>query len=145
MALENVELFGGPTTKAQTPRMSARALKVVKFASGSALLPVGTPVVYDTSANTWKPYVQAGANETNVIRAFLYERPLQLSGTGEQLGVVLIRGEVYAPDVNTAATRAVMGGSPSAANVDTALRTNNAAGPTLRELGIDIRGLTQVR
>lgn len=145
MALEKIELFGGPATKPVTPRLNASRLKVVVLAVGSALLPVGTPIAYDTSTNTWKPYVQGGMNESNVIRAFIYERPVQLSGTGEQHGVALIGGEVYASDVNTAAIRAVLGGSPSEANIQTALRTNNGAGPTLRELNIDVRGLSQIR
>jgi hypothetical protein len=68
--------------------------------------------------------VDAGASldETNLIRGFVYEKPVQLDDTDDVLGVIVVRGEVYESDVNTAAIRAVLRGSPSDAEVKAALQ-----------------------
>lgn len=141
MALQNRELYGGPTDIAQTPRMHAKHLQVVKMAAGTALLPVGTPLVRNSSTGFWEPFTQGGTNDTATIRAFVYESTVQLLAGGEVLALALTHGEVYEADVNTAAIRAVLGGSASEANVQTALASGT---PTLRELGIVVRGLTTV-
>lgn len=81
-------------------------------------------------------------NDTSTIRAFVYEGDgQQLVAGGESLGVVMFRGEVYRHDVNTATIRAVLVGSPSEAELDAALVGGR---PTLRELGIDVRGVAGV-
>jgi len=51
----------------------------------------------------------------------------------------MLEGEIHRDDVNTAAIRAVLGGSASEANVDTALKAQ-----TLRDAGITVRGLAGV-
>lgn len=141
MALQTRELFAGPTNVDRKPRMHAERLMVVKLAAGTALLPVGTPLAKNSSTGFWVPFTQGGMNDTANIRAFVYEQEAQLLAGGEVLAVALVEGEVYEADVNTAAIRAVLGGAPSEANVQTAL----AAGtPTLRELGILVRGLTTI-
>lgn len=141
MALQNRELFAGPSTVPVKPRMHAEKVAVLKLAAGTALLPVGTPLAKNSSTGFWVPFVQGGMNDTANIRAFVYDAEVQLLAGGEVLAVALVEGEVYEPDVNTAAIRAVLGGSPSQANVQTAL----AAGtPTLRELGIYVRALGTV-
>lgn len=141
MALQSRELFAGPTSIPVKPRMHAEKVAVLKLAAGSALLPLGTPLAKNSSTGFWVPFVQGGMNDTANIRAFVYDAPVQLNASGEVLAVALVTGEVYEADVNTAEIRAVLGGSPSEANVQTAL----AAGtPTLRELGIFVRGLGTV-
>lgn len=142
MALQPRELFAGPTIVPVKPRMSAKRLKVVKMAAGTALLPLGTPLAYNSSTDFWEPYTQAGTNDTGTIRAFVYETEIQLEAGGEVLGIGMIEGEAYEADVNTAAIRAVLGGSPTEGNIQTALATGT---PSLRELGIVIRGLGTVR
>lgn len=141
MAIQPESLFAGPTNLPVKPRMHAKKVSVVQMASGSALLPLGTPVARNSSTGFWVPFTQGGMNDTATIRAFVYEQPVQLSGSGEVHAVVLMEGEVYEADVNTAAIRAVLGGSPSEANVQTALAGGT---PTLRELGILVRGLNTV-
>lgn len=138
MALQTRELWAGPTNVPVTPRMTANKVAVVKLAAGTALLPQGTPLARNSSTGFWVPFTQGGMNDTATIRAFVYDAPIQLVSGGEVLGVVLTDGEVYEADVNTAAIRAVLGGSPSEANVQTALAGGT---PTLRELGIFVRGL----
>lgn len=73
-------------------------------------------------------------NETNVIRGFVYDAEVQLSGTGEVHGLALILGEVYSSDVNTVAIRAVLGGSPSAGEINTALAALDPARILVRGL-----------
>ena len=138
MTLQSRELFAGPSVVPVKPRMHAKSLMVLKLASGSSLLPVGTPLAKNSSTGFWVPFTQGGMNDTANIRAFVYEQDVQLNGSGEVLAVCLIEGEVYEADVNTAAIRAVLLGSPSQGNVQTALV---AGTPTLRELGIIVRGL----
>jgi hypothetical protein len=141
MALQTHELFAGPTSVPVKPRMGAQDVKVLKLAAGTALLPLGTPLAYNTSTGFWVPFVHGGMNGENIIRAFVYEEPVQLLAGGEVFAVALWRGYVYEADVNTAAIRAVLGGSPSEANVQTALTGGT---PSLRELGIDVLGLAGV-
>jgi hypothetical protein len=59
---------------------------------------------------------------TNLIRGFVYESTVQLDDTDDVLGIVMVRGEAYEADVNTAAIRAVLGGSPSDGELQAALR-----------------------
>ncbi len=141
MALVNRELFSGPEDIPQTPRMHASKVHVAKLAAGTALLPLGTPVARNSSTGFWVPFVQGGMNDTATIRGFIYDTPAQLAAGGEVLAIVLVEGEVYEADVNTAAIRAVLGGSASEANVQTALAGGT---PTLRQLGIFVRGLNTV-
>lgn len=141
MALQTRELFAGPTNVPVTPRMTANRVAVVKLAAGTALLPVGTPLARNSSTGFWVPFVQGGMNDTATIRAFVYDTPVQLLAGGEVMGIALVDGEVYEADVNTAAIRAVLGGSASEANVQTALAGGT---PSLRELGIYVRGLGTV-
>lgn len=79
-------------------------------------------------------------NGENEIRGFLYTMEgVVTSATEEVQATIMIDGEVHRDDVNTATLRALMGGSPSEAEVDAALRSQE-----LRKLGLNIRGLTQV-
>lgn len=101
----------------------------------------GAPVVdLDVSDLTGNAHVLAATdagtalNETNVIRGFVYDAEVQLSGTGEVHGLALILGEVYSADVNTAAIRAVLSGSPSAGEINTALAALDPARILVRGL-----------
>ena len=76
---------------------------------------------------------------SEVIAGFVAHDNVQLDDTYEVLGVVMLRGEVHRDDINTAAIRALLDGSPSENELDTALRA-----ASLREKGIDVRGLSAV-
>lgn len=75
-------------------------------------------------ANLVLATVDAGTalNGTNLIRGFVYSQPIQLDSMDDVMGVVAVRGEAVAADVNTAAIRAVLRGSPSEGEVETALK-----------------------
>lgn len=143
MALKKTELFG-QATKAVNPRLAPydRGLKVIRILAraGSPLLLKGLAMAQHDTTGVWEPYSQGGLNDLGTMRAFLYE-DVQADATDDVLGVAMIRGELHRDDVNTAALRAQMTGAPSEANIDAALRGGT---PTLRELGLDVRGLTQV-
>jgi hypothetical protein len=77
---------------------------------------------------------------TAEIRSILYTMEgVQTSATEEVQAVAMVNGEAHRDDINTAALRALLGGSPSEAELDTALRSQK-----LREINLDIRGLTLV-
>lgn len=79
-------------------------------------------------------------NGTDQIRGVLYTMEgVQTSATEEVQAVIMIEGELHRDDVNTAALRALMGGSPSEGEVDTALRSQK-----LRDLSLHVRGLSGV-
>lgn len=106
-------------------------------------LPIGTPIAYDTSATQWCVYEDGGSNGRGTIVGFVYGAPQSDDETDDVLIDILIRGQVHRDDVNTAAIRALLGGSggTSEAELDAALRGGT---PSLRELGIDVVGLTKV-
>lgn len=85
---------------------------------------------------------QAGTqlNGTDEIRGVLYTMEgVVTSATEEVQATIMIEGELHRDDVNTAALRALMGGSPSEAEVDTALRDQKVRG-----LSLHVRGLSNV-
>ena len=90
------------------------------------------PVAFDTVANKWKIWASGGANGTGTIKGFIYQPELQIDAANDVLGIVLIRGTVHYDDI-------VLPAGETAPNLKTALRSG------LRELGIDIQGLDQVR
>jgi len=75
----------------------------------------------------------------NVIAGFVAHDPVQLDDADEVLGVVMLEGEVHAADINTAAIRAVLQGSPSENELNTALKA-----ASLRMKGLHVRGLADV-
>lgn len=77
-------------------------------------------------------------DEADVIAGFVHVEAVQLDDTDDVLGRVLVRGEVYEADVNTAAIRSVLRGSPSDGEVQTALRAPRLAAKIL------VRGLSGV-
>lgn len=72
---------------------------------------------------------------SNLIRGFVYESTVQLDASDDVLAPVMVRGEAYEADVNTTAIRAVLGGSPSDGEIQTALKDSGLADRIL------IRGL----
>ena len=144
MALGANELFAS-ASRAAHPRLEALATKVVHVednaGSVAVLLPIGTPLAYDTSTSQWCVYEDAGANGRGTIRGFVYGVAQSDDETDDTLMVVLYRGRVYRDDVNTAAIRAVLGGAggTSEAELDIALKVRG-----LRDMGIDVVGLAGV-
>lgn len=111
------------------------------------------------SENAGAPSVQIDTSDLsgNAHTLAATDAGTQLYGTNEIVGIVAdvdgvatsASGEVqfllgyevefHRDDINTATIRAVLGGSPSANELDTALRS-----PELRKLGIRVRGLSGV-
>lgn len=139
MALNARELRS-EASRAAYPRVHVAhdgGARTKKFAAaaGAPLLSVLTPVSYDTSVNHWKVWASGGANGIGTIRGFTYPDKIQLSATEEVHGVVLLKGRVQYADI-------VLPAGQTADDLKTALR---AGTPTLRELGLDVVGLEQIR
>ena len=149
MALKPTELLSSKDV-AKQPRLvpdSNGGAKRVRLAAsaGAELLPVGTPIAYNTMTNIWERWNSAGANGTDEIAGFVLEKNpneegVQLDASDDVLAQSLHQGTVYRDDVNTAEIRAVLPGPPTEGAMDTALR--NAE---LRKDGLIVRGLTGVR
>lgn len=146
MALQANELYSENTRGDQLRLFPAPAgIKPKDFAavSGGATLVQGVPVAFNTSTSLWGVWTQGGTNGTNVISGILMEG-ITLDDSGgtdlEVLGNVMILGELHRDDINTAAIRALCGGSPSEANLDAAL-----AAATMREKGLIVEGLAGVQ
>jgi hypothetical protein len=106
----------------------------------------GAPVVeVDVDDLTGNAHVLAQSdagtalNDSNVIRGFIAHDSVTLSATGEVQGVVALAGEIHRDDVNTAAMRALLEGSPSEAELDIALRAIEQS-----SLDFYVRGLADV-
>lgn len=79
-------------------------------------------------------------NGENEVRGVLYTMEGVVTSASEEVqAVIMIEGELHRDDVNTTALRALMGGSPSEAEVDTALQSQ-----ALRALSLHVRGLSNV-
>ena len=76
---------------------------------------------------------------TNKIRGIVFEDSIQIHASDEVLGVIMVKGEVESDDVNTAAVRALLRGTPSSAELLIAL-----GDPELKDAGIMVRGLSTV-
>ena len=102
--------------------------KAFDAVTGGLTIPAQTPVlvVHNTSTGFWELYTQGGANGTALIKGFLYEHEettLDDAGVGntETLLNVMFAGTIHRDDINTAAILALLGGSPTEGNLDTAL------------------------
>jgi hypothetical protein len=142
MALGSNELFSSASRGAH-PRLNATRTKVVRLEDNAGAAPVtlvvGTPLAFDTSTSQWCVYEQGGSNGRGTIRGFIYGTDQADDDTDDVLVVVLYEGEVHRDDINTSTIRALLGGSPSEANIDAALRVRG-----LRDMGIHVVGLTAV-
>ncbi len=76
-------------------------------------------------------------NGADEVRGVLYTmEDVVTSATEEVLVTVMIEGQLHRDDVNTTAMRALMGGAPSEAEVDSALRDQKVRGLSLHVLGL---------
>lgn len=127
--------------KRMTPKEGGgTAVGVLAPQTGAPLLPEGTPLAWDTSASKWTVFTQGGSNGTNLIKAFVGDSGGVQSHATDDVQVLLFKaGTVHRDDVNTAAILAVLGGSASEANVDTALQAHS-----VRQVGIDVQGLAGI-
>jgi hypothetical protein len=142
MALETNELYSSNTAEDQLrlfPADHGIMPKTFDAVAGGASLVQGVPVSFNTSTSLWEVFTQGGTNGTNVISGILME-PITLDDSGgddnEVLGNVMILGVMHRDDINTAAIRALCGGSPTEGNLDTAL-----GAATMREKGLIVEGL----
>lgn len=86
--------------------------------------------------------VDAGTalNHTHEIRAFIYDKNgVTLDASDDVQGLIMLRGSVHRDAVNTTAMLAILDGSPSEAELDTALQSQK-----VRDLGIAVTGLAGV-
>jgi len=153
MALKITELFQTESHPVADGTHCTRS-RTVQFATGSGDLPRNCPVVFDDTALMWKPLAHNGAAATGSIRGFVWPEAITLDGSDEVLGVIMVEGEMNYGDCSTAAIRTACG-SISEANLKTALRNGQehdvlGAGdpikdqPSLRELGINVTGVTLI-
>jgi hypothetical protein len=135
MVLQNTELVGTPVTSAAMKRFYPTELRSGKFAAigGAPVIAKGTPLAFDTTADTWKVWATGGANGVGTIRGFAWPDDIQSHATGEVLGVIMKQGIVHFDDI------IVTGGT--LAQLKTAIQDGS---PSLRELGISVEGLAQV-
>lgn len=132
MALQPNELFTSNTEPAKL-RIFSESTQPKTFAAGAVTLAKGSPIAFDTVAKTWKVWANAGANETNLIRGFVWPDAVKLEAGGEVLGQVLMAGRVHAGDVPLPA-------GETQPNLDAALQSG------VRErTGIIIEGLAEFR
>lgn len=126
---------GGPAIQIEKNKVGTLAAQ-----TGAPLLPRATPLAWDTAAGMWTVFTQGGSNGTDAIRGFVDDDDgVQSHGANEVQVLVALEGDLSRDAINTTAIRAVLGGSPTEANVDTALRAS-----LLRELGFQIKDLSGV-
>lgn len=132
MALGPNELFTSNTEAAKL-RIFSTSTQPKTFATGAVTLAKGSPVAFDTVSKTWKIWANAGGDETNLIRAFIWPDDVKLDAADEVLGQVLMAGRVHAGDV-------VLPAGETQPNLDAALQAG------VRErTGIIIEGLAEFR
>ena len=110
------------------------SVKPKTFAAGTALLKQGAPVAFNTSTTHWEEWDGNGLNNTDIIEGFLYE-DVQLVAGSEVLGQVMLQGSIHFDDIVL----------PSGEVDDVLLKAACRVGSSLREKGITIAGLDQVR
>lgn len=98
MALQPNELFTSNTEAAKL-RIFSTSTQPKGFAAGAVTLAKGIPVAFDTVAAFWKVWANAGGNETNLIRGFVWADDIVLAAGGEVIGNVMLAGRIHAADV----------------------------------------------
>lgn len=81
---------------------------------------------------------QVDGNGVDVIRGFVWPDPIVLDATNDVQGVVMLEGTIHYDDI-------VLPSGESAATLKTYLRSETVSGPGVRQLGLKIEGLSQVR
>jgi|TARA_Y100000296_G_scaffold86150_1_gene124875 hypothetical protein len=130
MAIQTNEYVSSATIAAH-PSIEPQTVQPKKFAAGTALLKVGTPVAFDTATDNWKVWDFDGTNGNDTISGIVFPEDIQLLAGGEVIGPVMLQGKI-------AYTSVTLPSPETEANMKTALRT----GP--RALGIIVSGLDQV-
>ena len=136
MTLDANELFKSTTYAAKLRFYPApQAIKPRKFKNVALgpTLAVGTPVAYDTSTNNWVVWAQAGTNEANLIKGFVWPDPIVLHATNEMIGNVMIMGSLHRADV-------VLPVGETSGNLDAALQDK-----IIKEQGFIVEGLPKTR
>lgn len=133
MALKKTELFNS-TSRAATLRFvpANDAIQPKEFATGSTTLVPGLPVARNSSTGKWVVWANAGANETNIIRGFIWPDDVVLDASDEVLGNLMLGGTLHRDDV-------VIPGGETQGNLDIALASG------LRERGFIVQGLETFR
>jgi len=140
MALETNELLTSvdrtsyPRIQPYTGGVRSKKLAGIVAAAGT-VLPVGTPMAFDSVTGNFKPYALGAFNGGDAIRAFVYPNEITLAdpaGVEEVLGNLMFRGEIHYSDV--ALPLGQLQASLDAALLD----------PTLRDHGLDVQGLPDV-
>lgn len=134
MALGDNELFSSNTEAAKLRVFPEGATQPKTFAVGAVTILKGTPVAFDSVAETWKVFADAGAaTETDLIRGFVWPDDIVLDAGDEVLGQVMLRGRIHRDDVQLPA-------GETQANVDAAMAVG------LRDrTGIIVEGLEKFR
>ena len=140
MALDPREVYNS-TTQAAARRIYPTALHVKEFAAGTGTLLPGTVVAYNTSTNKWVPWVNGGGNDTGTPRGIVWPEAIVLKAGNEVNGVVMMQGRAHASDLLDQATGDFSTNLRDAVRAVTPLTSTN----TLREKGILLDGLTQIR
>lgn len=105
--------------------------------AGGVTLPRGTPMAYDDAANYWVAWTFGGANNTDVIKAFISDSEEVITddtgGTNDtKIYALMLKGRIHYDDIPLPT-------GELQTNLDAALRD----GPLARGLKVD--GLSQVR
>ncbi len=134
MALQPEQLFDS-YSRGAAPRLQATTAhpRDFKQVGAAKTLPVGTAVAMVTATGFWVEFDPAGNDGSEEIRGFVYDVPVTLSTSGEVVGTVMLAGWIHRDDI-------VADGATSN-QLEAALR---AQGPSMREKGFDIVGLTKV-
>lgn len=135
MALDANELFKTTTYAAKKRFYPApQGVKPKKFKNVALgpTLKAGSAVAYDTSTNNWVVWTQAGINETNLIKGFVWPDDIVLHATNEVIGNVMIMGSLHRADVE-------LNGETSN-NMDAALQDK-----VIKEQGFIVEGLPRTR
>ena len=127
--------------------------KVVQFADPGAsevTLPVGTPLAHNgTDWVVWNVTAPDSAPAIAVIRGFVSPEPIVLDEAGENLGVVMFAGRIGLADIDITqcpgadATKLGHALKGNFSDLDAAVAA--LFPPTLRELGITVEDVADVR
>jgi hypothetical protein len=123
----------------------AAAVMTVTFSENAGAPSIAYNGAGITDGGVSEPHVMAvsdagtALNDTNVIRGFIAHDSVTLDAAGEVQGVIMLAGQIHRDDVNTAAMRALLEGSPSEAELDVALRALS-----MRDQAMYVQGLADV-
>lgn len=136
MALATRELFQS-SDRDPYPRVMADqdGVKVCMFAAVGAAPEYAalTPVAFNTATAKWVIWASGGANETGIVRGFVYPDAVQTDAADDVHGQVMTHGIVHYDDV-------VLPAGQLQADLATALKA-----PATRGVGLKVQGLEGIR